>query len=117
MSNTYKSIATVCPQCAQTEETQDTHQSLEACLDALELNHNEQKADVEKKKAYYPNKERAFLFDELFDDLIDKYVDDGFLTKNHRAGFLRALLPVMKIEKRKQTYDDMNKPSESDLED
>jgi len=118
MSTTYKSITTLCPRSCQTQEnTQDTDESLDACLNALELNHKEQKVRNEKEKAYYPNKERTFLFDELFDDLIDKYVDDGFLTKNNRSGFFRALLPSMKIEKKKHTYDDTNKPSDGELED
>ena len=116
-TSTYDSFAAICTRPTPTQNTQDLHQSLDACLDKLELSHKEQKLRDEKKKADYPNKERAFLFDELFDDLIDKYVDDGFFTKNNRAGFFRALLPIMRIEKRKQhTYDDATKTSESELE-
>jgi len=118
MSNTYKSIAAVCPRPSVTEDTtQDIDDSLQICLDRLESQHTKQKARVAKKNTKYPNKERSFLFDELFDDLIDKYVDNGFLTKNNRVGFLHAILPHIKIEKRKQhMQDDINIPVESEQE-
>jgi len=92
--------------------------TLDTCLRTFYGEHTRKKREEKTRRTAYPNKEKAFLLDGLFDELIEKYVDDGFMTKNDRQGFARAILPQLMIKHKKPScmYEDVSKTTDTEMD-